>query len=942
MSEINSDHFITHGMKSEWKNCLDCVAGFFFTLEGKGVERTWPSVEDELRGAIRHSDGDYDDLIGKWLHARRTCVEKKERQYGVAWSMNFTKTADWATQVGMSASKSSVAAEVHLFSRPATALHFKRTYECPKIEEPRMCFLDCVLKFNEDGSIVEDKERKAPRNCRFYQFFDFPLLDNRETEEDKKAANDALQTFLSATWHGNAGAHHAEMMALTLAYAGREVGRFFILPDRSDSGKTTHNLALCYFLGGEESSGRGTMSGTLHAEWLCDDKALGFEGHHILHCKFTLTPELSTKPILNDVYKRIPTNVCQKLRKPHSAEVFDGSFGKCVHFLETNYTPRMLYPQDELGAIVKRSLCIIFSRKRAFARQESEVDEESGVFLMKTADELRRSSLTPSTRRAFFRYWINFTKEYPVSRCDQMLGDLDLFDQEFGSTLHHDTEEFCRSMIAREEEGGNTTGNPATSKEIDASDAYDILRKVHVATGGHTHVKTYVIRSLSSDVIEGLKTETSLKHKAAKIENFKAAISSCAQGKFLELFRIGTTPNEYLRLDVNLEMLEALASDSGVFGRPCDWGDVLSARYQKCFPVTETNTSKVEGVSKEPIVIREILDVEGLETFWSVCSDKHKSACSDLIGKAVATPDQHTIGALAVPYANTNAYGRKYARGPSLQKIGREGRDAALRKIGVDVDMENCHPSLMRILLERTHRSDGEDVDYVRRTYPMMMLYVDNYKKWRIFCMEYYKVDLEVAKGYILKIYYGGGCPKGDVPFLHALRVEVGNATKYLTSHRFYERLGSYYSSRRNPSASHLSAILSFEEDSLLSYICQAMERPPICLMYDGAVFACGSIEDVSKSHQICASLSVELGVGVCIKQWRSAEEALGVPSVRSTCADLRQEGRAENLSPLDGVIGREACLYNSIRYLDLPECYDFPKTNGPFSVEHYNRNVRS
>ena len=405
---------------------------------------------------------------------------------------------------------------------------------------------------------------------------------------------------------------------------------------------------------------------------------------------------------------------------------------------------------------------------------------------------------------------------------------------------------------------------------------------------------------------------------------------------------MGATPSDYLRLDVNLERLEALASDTSVFGSPCDWGDVLSVRYPKCFPATEANTSKVEGASKEPVTIREIVDLEGLGTFWGVCSGKHKSARSDLIGKAVATPEHHTIGALAVPYANTNAYGRKYARGPSLQKIGRAGRDAALRTIGVDVDMENCHPSIMRILLERTHTSDGEDVDYVRRTYPMMTLYADNYKKWRNFCMGYYEVDLETENGYIIKIYYGGGCPRGDVPFLHALRVEVANAKKYLTSHRFYERLGSYYSSRRNPIVSHLSAILSFEEDSLLTYICQAMERPPICLMCDGAVFACDSIDDVSKTHQICRSLSVELGVGVCIKQWRPTEEALGENSIRSTCADLRQSSRAEDSSPLDGIIGREACLYNSIRYLNLPECYDFPQSNGPFSVDHYNQNVRS
>ena len=58
------------------------------------------------------------------------------------------------------------------------------------------------------------------------------------------------------------------------------------------------------------------MRGALHAEWLCDEKALGFEGHHIIQCKFTFTPELSSKPIMNDVYNRLPTNAAQMLRKP--------------------------------------------------------------------------------------------------------------------------------------------------------------------------------------------------------------------------------------------------------------------------------------------------------------------------------------------------------------------------------------------------------------------------------------------------------------------------------------------------------------------------------------------------------------------------------------------------------------------------------------------------
>ena len=93
-----------------------------------------------------------------------------------------------------------------------------------------MFFLDCVLKFDDQGTLVPDSETVSPRKCRFYQFFDFCLLIDGETVADKKKAAENLQEFFAATWHGNAGAHTAEMMGLKLAFAGQEVGRFFYPP----------------------------------------------------------------------------------------------------------------------------------------------------------------------------------------------------------------------------------------------------------------------------------------------------------------------------------------------------------------------------------------------------------------------------------------------------------------------------------------------------------------------------------------------------------------------------------------------------------------------------------------------------------------------------------------------------------------------------------------
>ena len=156
------------------------------------------------------------------------------------------------------------------------------------------------------------------------------------------------------------------------------------------------------------------MSGTLRADWICGEEQLGFEFHRILHCKFTFTPEMGAKPLLNDVYKRLPANVTKKLRNPHIGQVFDGSFGRCLHFSETNIAHKFVQKDGDIQSIMKRTVCIVFSNKRRFARSPGDVDEENGVFLTIEPIALRDTVLTPSTRRAFFTHWINFAKKRPL------------------------------------------------------------------------------------------------------------------------------------------------------------------------------------------------------------------------------------------------------------------------------------------------------------------------------------------------------------------------------------------------------------------------------------------------------------------------------------------------------------------------------------------------
>ena len=359
-----------------------------------------------------------------------------------------------------------------------------------------------------------------------------------ESAGEKAAASEVLRKFPPSTWHGGEGAHRAKTMAPNLAFSGREVGRFFILPDRSNAGETTRDTSFCNFLGVDDSSGRGCMGGALHSDWLCDEKAIGFEGRHILSFKFTFTPELSTRPILSDTYKRLPTLATQKLRKPHIDLVFGGTSGRRLRFLETNFVPKMLQRDYEVESLVKRTSRTRLSNKRTFTWSANEVGEASGIFQMQSASHLREYVLAPSVRRAFFRYWVTPRRDFSIKAREETTQDLRLIDSAFGSSLQSDAESLCAQKL-----GGGDRGQ----KEIYESDApvppnevpmegrnrgkelqhsVELLRRVRRAAASDTNVRAYKICALPDTVRPGIRALRSSKNKQPKMRNFATALYS--------------------------------------------------------------------------------------------------------------------------------------------------------------------------------------------------------------------------------------------------------------------------------------------------------------------------------------------------------------------------------------------------------------------------------
>ena len=109
-----------------------------------------------------------------------------------------------------------------------------------------------------------------------------------------------------------------------------------------------------------------------------------FDGHEIMRRKFTITPELPNRSILNDLYRRTPANICQEMRKRLSAHVFGGAFGKCVHCPQTNYPPRMRYLREDLSSLVKGGAAL-FTRASADSQETHQKRATSQALILRGA-----------------------------------------------------------------------------------------------------------------------------------------------------------------------------------------------------------------------------------------------------------------------------------------------------------------------------------------------------------------------------------------------------------------------------------------------------------------------------------------------------------------------------------------------------------------------------
>ena len=204
------------------------------------------------------------------------------------------------------------------------------------------------------------------------------------------------------------------------------------------------------------------------------------------------------------------------------------------------------------------------------------------------------------------------------------------------------------------------------------------------------------------------------------------------------------------------------------------------------------------------------------------------------------------LSSITVQYVRKHGIpGRRYAVGPSIQKLKRIDRESAFTTychasggdscVFVDIDLNKSMPQIFW-----NEASDVMGDDDARKELDMIQTYLENSSEWLNFLERYADTDRDGAKKMILKLFFLG-VPETDLPFLWKLSTTIRAAADVLLSNPKFAYLADMFQSRRNPTASRLHYALAAKEDEILSMVetalKDAMPDAAICTyMFDGAI----------------------------------------------------------------------------------------------------------
>ena len=356
-----------------------------------------------------------------------------------------------------------------------------------------------------------------------------------------------------------------------------------------------------------------------------------------------------------------------------------------------------------------------------------------------------------------------------MHRC---LTSLQALDQ-IGGTMKRDSDWLVRRLAGVYEPVPGALADDLTAR------FNDNIRLVHRSTPEKKDVKAHLIKQLKE--LPGLAAVSSQKSLPTKLKTFNEAVENGQRGLLQYV-----DGNTYSRLFVDNGKFGPIMEAKGgtdVFGDWANWGDVFAHREAQsdwdpegavgdAYSLFEDVGAAATGQDPAaPRIVDEVVNVNALRKLQETGEDNKLEALNAYLHRFALESKPLSDGHLAIQitYAQRGCYGKYIARGPSVQKLSRGARAAALQSQSALVDAPACH---IRLLERRLRRMEI----FSEEKYGMIAKAGAHYKNWRSAVAACYNFeDLDDAKMALVKLGYGAR-PVSDVPFLRAFAAQMSAA----------------------------------------------------------------------------------------------------------------------------------------------------------------------
>ena len=220
----------------------------------------------------------------------------------------------------------------------------------------------------------------------------------------------------------------------------------------------------------------------------------------------------------------------------------------------------------------------------------------------------------------------------------------------------------------------------------------------------------------------------------------------------------------------------------------------------------ENNAPKIDRVFVDKIW--ETVDLKALRTYAESSNKNENKKMQQYVNyfEENGIDVGEGLKKIEVSYYRINGVGRRYASGPSLQRLSKQARKVAFQNLGFEIDMVNAGFSLLYLEIKNVNQSEN---------YPIIKKLIENPKTFRSMLSEYYDEEIENSKLRIIKTLYGA-IPEDDNPFLWKLLYEVVCATKTLLEIDDYKKLFQEDPGKNEKLFSKLFQIITISEDRLM------------------------------------------------------------------------------------------------------------------------------